>query len=408
MNSILKKTLIAVSCSAALFLSACNSDDKDDYNPIVYQNYVSEKTYNKDSIDGALPVSVMTYKMPNVQGKQANATAMVMFPKIAKPKDGWRIVVWEHGTVGVGDSCAPSNNAYNPRFKKMAESLLAQGFVVVAPDYEGLGTSGIHPYLNLGSEANSAIYAVKAVKERYGKDIQGSWMSVGQSQGGHGSLGTAEYANDDSSYKGAVAGAPASSLGFIITEVAPVAINDLVQAGRVEQATDVYAELLAYAAYTTVGIKAYDPYFNYKALFKERSQRIAEYAEGTTGENGLCLADLEAKFKEDIQQFLIANKDKSVMDYPALIETFDQDPVVKKFLEDNQPATKKINTPVMIIQGTADMAVPYPVTDGLQQRLAALGTKVTFLPVKNASHTQAIVEKNPELVAFIKQHMPAK
>ncbi|WP_042111294.1 alpha/beta hydrolase family protein, partial [Acinetobacter rudis] len=158
----------------------------------------------------------------------------------------------------------------------------------------------------------------------------------------------------------------------------------------------------------TVGIKAYDPYFNYKALFKERSQRIAEYAEGTTGENGLCLADLEAKFKEDIQQFLIANKDKSVMDYPALIETFDQDPVVKKFLEDNQPATKKINTPVMIIQGTADMAVPYPVTDGLQQRLAALGTKVTFLPVKNASHTQAIVEKNPELVAFIKQHMPAK
>lgn len=407
MNSIFKKTLIAVSCSAALFLTACN-DDKDDSQPISYQNFVSETAYNKDSIEGARPVSVMTYKMPNVKGESAKATAMVMFPKTTKPKDGWRVVVWEHGTVGIGDSCAPSNNAYNPRFKKMAESLLKEGFVIVAPDYEGLGTAGIHPYLNLGSEAKSAIYAMKAVKERYGADIQGAWMSVGQSQGGHGSLGTAEYANDDTNYKGAVAGAPASSLGFIITKVAPVAINQLVQAGRVEQAVDVYAELLAYAAYTTVGIKAYDPRFYYQAMFKGNSQQIAAYAEGSTGDNGLCLSDLEAKFKADIQNFLATSKDKSVMDYPALVENFDQDPTVKKFLEDNQPATKKINSPVMIIQGEADMAVPHDVTTGLQNRLINLGTKVTYLEVAGASHTQAIVEKNPELVAFIKQHMPAQ
>lgn len=96
------------------------------------------------------------------------------------------------------------------------------------------------------------------------------------------------------------------------------------------------------------------------------------------------------------------------MDYPALVENFDQDPTVKKFLEDNQPATKKINSPVMIIQGEADMAVPHDVTTGLQNRLINLGTKVTYLEVAGASHTQAIVEKNPELVAFIKQHMPAQ
>lgn len=41
---------------------------------------------------------------------------------------------------------------------------------------------------------------------------------------GHASLATAEYANTDATYKGAVAGAPASSLGQIILEVAPAAL----------------------------------------------------------------------------------------------------------------------------------------------------------------------------------------
>ena len=59
----------------------------------------------------------MTYNMTNVQGKTATATAMVLFPQVARPKDGYRVVVWEHGTVGGGDDCAPSKNVIHPRFK---------------------------------------------------------------------------------------------------------------------------------------------------------------------------------------------------------------------------------------------------------------------------------------------------
>ncbi|TCM66637.1 secretory lipase [Acinetobacter calcoaceticus] len=407
MNQILKKSLLVISCSGALFLTACNDDDDNGSGNPKYSSYISESKYNLENMPGAASVQIMRYNMPNVLDKNAVATAMVMIPKTPQPKDGWRVVVWEHGTVGVGDSCAPSNNPFNPRFKNMAESLLAAGYVVVSPDYEGLGTPGIHPYLNLGSESKSAIHAVKAVKERYGNQYNGAWMSVGQSQGGHASLGTAELSNDDKNYKGAVAGAPASSLGYIISEVAPGAIDGLVQAGKIDTAVGVYSELLAYAAYTVVGVKAFEPQFKYQALFGNRSGLIAERAEGTTGENGLCLADLETEFKNDINAFLKADSSKSVMDYPALNKDFQENPTVKKFLADNQPATKKINSPVMIIQGTADMAVPYPVTDALQKRLKGMGTDVTFLPVVGASHTQAIVEKNPELVKFIQKHMPA-
>lgn len=407
MKEIFKRSLLVLACSSALFLSACNDDDNDsEY--VSTTSYLSESTYNLDTINGAASVNVMSYNMPNVLGETKKATAMVFVPKTPQPADGWRIVVWEHGTVGVGDSCAPSNNTFNPRFKSMAESLLAQGYVVVAPDYEGLGTPGIHPYLNLSSAAKSAINAVKAYKEHYGSKINGAWMSVGQSQGGHGSLATAEYANNDANYKGAVAGAPASSLGYIISVVAPKALKDLSDAGQVDTAVEVYAELLAYAAYTTVGIKAYEPRFNYQDLFQTRSKALAELAEGTTGDNGMCLSELHDEFAKDIRAYLKENTGKTVPDYPGLTADFQSNVTVQKFLVDNQPATKKINTPVMIIQGTADMAVPYPVTDALQKNLTALGTKVTFLPVVGATHTQAIVDKNPELVAFIKQNMPAQ
>lgn len=412
MKEIFKRSLVALTCSSVLLLAACNDDD-DDWNFSAKKSYISEKKYNERTLVGASSMNVMTYNMPNVLGETKKATAMIFVPMTPRPVDGWRVVVWEHGTVGIGDSCAPSNNSLNPRFKIMAESLLAQGYVVIAPDYEGLGTVGIHPYLNLSSAAQSAINAVKAYKDHYGTQVNGAWMSVGQSQGGHGSLGTAEFSNNDANYKGAVAGAPASSLGYIISVVAPQAIKSLLQgenAGVVPKGTavEVYAELLAYAAYTTVGIKAYEPRFNYQEIFQDRSKSLAEFAEGTTGENGLCLDEMHDKFADDIRAYLKDNAGATVLEYPGLAGSFQENATVKKFLADNQPATKKINTPVMIIQGTADMAVPYDVTNALQQRLKGLGTNVTFLPVQDASHTAAIVEKNPELVAFIQKYMPAR
>ena len=421
----MKRTKIALALTFAissLFLTACHDDD--DTPAAQQQTYVSESAYSKDTVDAAASIKVMTYNMQNVQGQTAQATAMVLFPKVAQPADGYRMVVWEHGTVGVGDSCAPSNNLIHPRFKILAESLLAAGYVIVAPDYEGLGTPGIHPYLNLSSAAKSALSAVQAAKDHYGKQLNGDWMSVGQSQGGHASLGAAEYANTDASYKGAVAGAPASSLGKIILEVAPAALANIEAqeiAANVPLAyrtsVDTYATLLAYAALTGVGIKAYEPRFNYQDIFQSRAKSLSEYAEGTTGDNGLCLDNendaslsLIEKFKADIIQYLTDNPDQKVMDYPGLDSTvFATNETVQKFLVNNQPATKRIDKPVYVVQGTADTNVPYPITKALVENLQALGSpSVTLDPVIGASHTQAIVCRNQEVYSFIQANMPAK
>ncbi|MGI1795358.1 alpha/beta hydrolase family protein [Acinetobacter variabilis] len=401
-----KKTCLALVCSMSLFMTACNDDDNDSFRP-QERVFLSQQSYDEDTLPEASDIQVIRYNMPNVNGERAEATAMVFYPNIPQPQDGWRVVVWEHGTVGSGDSCAPSNNQLNNNFRGLASSLLAQGYVIVAPDYEGLGTRGIHPYLNLKSAAQSAIYAVRAFKEQQRNRFNGAWVSVGQSQGGHASLATAQFADEDPNYKAAVAAAPASSLGYIISEVAPQALSALVKAGQDNAAKAVYAELLAYAAYVAVGIKAYEPGFNYRNIFSSRAGIVAEKAEGTTGENGLCLGPLITEYMQDIDDYLVNNPEKTVVDYPGLVENFQNNSSVEKFLQNNQPATEKINVPVMIIQGTADMAVPYPVTNTLQQGLKDMGTTVTFVPVQNASHTEAIVQSRTQLLTFINTYMPS-
>ncbi|MGW7846269.1 lipase family protein [Acinetobacter baumannii] len=448
---------------SALFLTACNDDD-DDYTGVdTNKAYVSESNYAIDKVDNASSIKVMTYNMTNVQGKTATATAMVLFPKATQPKDGYRVVVWEHGTVGVGDGCAPSKNAINPRFKILAETLLAAGYVIVAPDYEGLGTPGVHPYLNLSSEAKSALAAVKAVKEHYGAQLKGDWMSIGQSQGGHASLGTAEFANTDVSYKGAVAGAPASSLGTIIqiyidpemNQDSNFAVSKLDQAIRartqidaaiaagqmspndplalavptIDKTAEGYAELLAYAAFASVGIKAQQPDYDLKAIFTSGAADIAELAYGRTGDDGACLSypapdtanGLQEKFKAGILAFL-ADPTHQITQYGIDLNKFKTDQVVQNFLKATQPATnataeKVIKTPVFIIQGEKDQAVLPVVTQGLFANMKAnalkffpqagydKGYQLTIVP--NATHTQAIVCQNANAVDFIQAKMSA-
>ncbi|WP_284088876.1 alpha/beta hydrolase family protein [Acinetobacter pittii] len=454
------KIALAITLSVStLFLAACNDNDDDYVGVNPDKTYLSESNYAIDQVDNASTIKVMTYNMANVQGKTATATALVLFPKATQPKDGYRVVVWEHGTVGVGDGCAPSKNTINPRFKILAETLLAAGYVIVAPDYEGLGTPGVHPYLNLSSEAKSALAAVKAVKEHYGAQLKGDWMSIGQSQGGHASLGTAEFANADTSYKGAVAGAPASSLGTIIQiyidpqfnldatgkpkqvnkldenllQVRYALANKLITEAEgqamIDQIADGYAELLAYAALASAGIKAQQPNYDLKAIFTSGAADIAELAYGRTGDDGACLSyptpdsanGLQAKFKAGILAYL-ADPTHQIAQYGIDLNKFKADQVVQNFLTATQPATnataeKVIKTPVFIIQGEKDQAVLPVVTQGLFTNMKAnalkffpqaaydKGYKLTIVP--NATHTQAIVCQNANAVDFIQTNMSA-
>lgn len=129
------------------------------------------------------------------------------------------------GTYGQGDQCAPSrlfNQGihYSGGFditygyeQGFVATMVARGFAVVVTDYEGLGTPGVHTYLNRASEGHAVIDAARAAMRLPGTslDPHGPVAFWGYSQGGGASASAVELAPTyapDLNLVGAWAGAP--------------------------------------------------------------------------------------------------------------------------------------------------------------------------------------------------------
>lgn len=66
--------------------------------------------------------------------------------------------------------------------------------VVVAADYPGLGTPGMHPYLIGESEGRAVLDSVRAARDLPDAGASNRFAVWGHSQGGHASLYTGELA----------------------------------------------------------------------------------------------------------------------------------------------------------------------------------------------------------------------
>lgn len=123
----------------------------------------------------------------------------LFMPKGAPPAGGWPVVAWTHGTVGIGDNCAPSRNPRSERDSAYLNKWLQAGYAIVATDYQGLGTPGPHPYMNSRAAAHSTLDSIRAVVN--GRlNLANKALLVGQSQGAAAAFATAglasEYAPD--------------------------------------------------------------------------------------------------------------------------------------------------------------------------------------------------------------------
>lgn len=128
------------------------------------------------------------------------ASGLLYIPIGTPPEGGWPLVVWGHGTFGIADVCAPSWKAPTPRDGTYVDAWLQQGYAVVAPDYQGLGTRGVHPYLQRKPEGYSVLDAARAALTAYPNLIANKVILTGQSQGSGAVLNAAavapEYAPD--------------------------------------------------------------------------------------------------------------------------------------------------------------------------------------------------------------------
>lgn len=398
--------------STSLLLTACGGGSSDDSpvttNPSgtpannIQNPVVKVDAYTSTNLGSvAAESSILTYKMLGQSGQEVQATSLVFTPNTPPPTGGWPIVVWAHGTTGVADACAPSKAALTDSTKDLISKLLAAGYVVVAPDYEGLGTSGIHPFLNVKSEAFSITDAVVATRNYLSQRnllTSKKWLTVGHSQGGHAALGAAQYASRAQlDYKGTVAVAPASNLGFIL-----VAGEAQVANQPIGVKIGTYAQLDTYTALVTAGIRNTQPSFDYGQVFTSQISGIAAQAET------ICAGPLEDVFKKAMDDYKKANGG-TLDGYTRTQPNFMAVPLVKTFLDkDSQPLQAKVSTPVIIYQGLADTTVPKVATDILISNATVVGTKINSYVTGNWDHNTAMSSNVDNIVGNVQTLLTAQ
>ncbi|KQG94314.1 triacylglycerol lipase [Acinetobacter baumannii] len=406
------KLLMMSVLSTSLFLVACGGGSSDDgpatTNPSgtptnnIQNPVVKVEAYTSTNLGSvAAESSILTYKMLGQSGQEVQATSLVFTPNTQPPVGGWPIVVWAHGTTGVADVCAPSKAALADSTKDLISKLLAAGYVVVAPDYEGLGTPGIHPFLNVKSEAFSITDAVVATRNYLSQRnllTSKKWVTVGHSQGGHAALGAAQYASRAQlDYKGTVAVAPASNLGSILVDGEAQVAN-----APIDIKIGTYAQLDTYTALVTAGIRNTQPSFDYGQVFTSQISSIAAQAEN------LCSGPLYGAFYEGMSNY--AKDHNGTLDgFTRTQPNFMAVPLVKTFLEkDSQPLQVKVTTPIIIYQGIADPTVPKLATDLLIANATAVGTKINNYVTGNWDHGTAMSSNVDNIIGNVQTLLSAQ
>ncbi len=409
----MKKTLLTVlMSSSAILLTACGSGDDDwsfsggEQIPVnnIDKPYVTSTEYTQDGMSAIAAESrVMTYKMLGVDGTVVQATALVFVPKTAAPAGGWKTIVWAHGTTGVADKCAPSQQGLKGT-QFLLQQLLAQGYVVVAPDYEGLGEpSGkeSHPFLNVKSEAYSITDAVVATRDYLtgqGKLVSKDWLAIGHSQGGHAALGAAQYASRAQlDYKGTIAIAPASNLSAILLGGEALAVG---KPAAVQ--SYIYSPLDAFTLLIVDGMQGHKTSVDYSTVFKGNLATLIPTIKGE------CFDEIKDKIQVDMSDFSIANGN-SLENYGRTQTGFMALPQIDTFLnKTSQPLSAKVSTPVIIYQGGSDQTVPKAATDTL---VASARLNGTVIEDKNYrigpwDHTGAYTLNINNIVTDVKLMMP--
>ena len=233
----MKKALLAlgtVALSAVLLavaLIGANQHTADEAQAAVAPFY--ETPANLPSTPGTLirtePLGVvvpgaMTYRMlyssQRPDGSIAVSSGMLFVPTAPAPAGGRPIVAWAHGTIGQGDSCAPSRpgNSLNDTANWLNQ-MISLGWVVTATDYTGLGTAGPNLYLVAKAEVSDVVNSVRAARQLPGIKASNRYVVWGHSQGGHSSLWSGHLAPKlapELKLLGVAAAAPAANLNLIV------------------------------------------------------------------------------------------------------------------------------------------------------------------------------------------------
>jgi pimeloyl-ACP methyl ester carboxylesterase len=300
------------------------------------------------------------YRSTSPSGEPIAVSGAIFIPTGAAPAGGRDIIAWAHPTSGVVEPCAPSLMPDLAGTIWGLADMLARGYVVVATDYPGLGTPGIHPYLIGESEARAVLDSVRAARDLPDAAASNRFAVWGHSQGGHASLYTGEMAASyapDLKLVGVAAAAPATYLIELFDD------DKSSPAGKELTAMALYAwsDLYRDPASSLVDAPAM-PVF--EQLAHDCIESVAEFAAIENAEKPL-----------NREPFLKAD--------PTEIEPW------KSIMQRNTPGQAPAGAPVFLAQGSADTTVRPEITKQFGEVLCKQGTRVEYVVLPGVSHTFA-------------------
>jgi acetyl esterase/lipase len=307
------------------------------------------------------------YHSESLVGDDIAVSGMIAVPAGAAPADGRPVLSWAHGTTGIADECAPSKGA-GAGALALAAPFLERDMVVVATDYEGLGTPGRHPYLVGQSEGRGVLDIARAARQLDDAGASDRVVVWGHSQGGHAALFASQIAGDwapDLQVLGTVAGAPPSQLPLMADAIGRGPFGFFL-AMAVAGWAAAYPEADPADVLTPLGL-----------------ERLSLVDEGCTGALAAGWSQVPAS---------------------ELVRADAADPGVgpwRELFTANDPGQAAGEGPVLIIHGAADELIPVASSARLAQQLCGLGEHVDRRVYEGQGHASVVAASQADMLEWI-------
>ena len=306
------------------------------------------------------------------RNRAIRATGMVVAPREAVPARSRDVLAWTHGTWGVATKCAPSLSANFWKVTPALDAVLG-GYVVVAPDYPGLGSGGVHPFLVGQDTGRSVLDAVRAARSIPGAAAGNRVAIWGESQGGHAALWTAQISRayaPDLQVVGVAAAAPPTNLIENLRQSPNKAVVTMFTAFIGHSWSNHYgAPLATLGGPQTRGIITRLAQNNCIEL--EKKPKL-----GTI----IGLLTLQSRLK---------NKDLGVIQPWA------------RLARENSPTTVSYGVPMLITQNPKDDLVAPSVTRGHAKALCRSGARLRYISISGSGHATSAKDSATETLAWI-------
>jgi len=316
------------------------------------------------------------YTSTGINDEPIVVSGMVFAPSGPVPPGGRPVVSWAHPTTGIEDPCAPSRSPKPYDDVQGLVEFLDLGWVVVATDYQGLGTDGMHPYLVGASEAQGTIDIVRAARNMNEAGASSNYFVFGHSQGGQAAL-----------FAGQMAASYAPELQLLgVAAAAPAGL--LVPLFQADKDTVAGSVLGSYAVVSWSEIFGYDEATVVKPSLSERVHAVSEKC--VVG--GSRLSDIELGIDDLILKGRMWSAD------PATTAPWSNQFAL------NTAAQSPITVPLLLTQGTADKIITPSTTTELTAMYVAMGNnQATEQLMDGVDHMKAGKASVPYVVPFFQR-----